>query len=514
MSVSPVERFRPLFHPRGVVVSGVSTHPGKWGFLFLHHLIRFGYERKIFPINRDGAEVLGRRTVRSIDEVPYGEADLLIICTPTSVNAELLRGAARRGVRAAFVAAAGYGEAGEEGRALERELVAIADENGIVLAGPNGQGLISTGSKLCAQMVAPFPPPGRISVVSQSGNLVSSFCHYAVANGIGVSKAISSGNSAQVGVDDYLEYFLDDPETDVAFAYLEGIRDGRRFAERVRRFCESKPLVLLKGGATALGQVAASSHTGSLASDDRVFDGVCRQTGIIRAATLEEGYELAATFATQPLPRGRRVAIFTAAGGWGVLCADACVRAGLEVVPLPEDLKREIDALLPSRWSRNNPIDLAGGETRDTIPTLLDRVARHDAVDAVLYLGIGIQSANASALKTGPYYPGHGLDRIVDFHERQDRRYAEAAIEASRNTGKPVLCATEIAVTDRAGTNPAPRALAEGGRIAAASAHRAVRALAELARRAEWLKKEGGSSLPPSDLTFPKGLPTPSGGRA
>ena len=484
-----LERFRPLFHPRGVVVSGVSTHPGKWGFLFLHHLIRFGYEGKIFPINRDGAEVLGRRTIRSVEEVPQGEADLLIICTPTSVNVELLRAAGRRGIRAAFVAAAGYGEAGEEGRALERELVAVADEAGIVLAGPNGQGLISTGAKLCAQMVAPFPPPGRISVVSQSGNLVSSFCHYAAANGIGVSKAISCGNSAQVGVDDYLEYLLEDPETTVAFAYLEGLRDGRRFVERVRRFSAAKPLVLLKGGATALGQVAASSHTGSLASDDRVFDGVCRQLGITRASALDEAYETAATFATQPLPRGRRVAIFTAAGGWGVLCADACVRAGLEVVSLPEDLKQEIDAMLPSRWSRNNPIDLAGGETRDTIPTLLERVARHEAIDAVIYLGIGIQSANAGALKSGPFYPEHGLDRIVDFHERQDRRYAEAAREASERTGKPILCATEIAVTDRSGTNPAPRTIAEGGRITYPSAHRAVRALADLAHYAEWRRR-------------------------
>jgi acyl-CoA synthetase (NDP forming) len=489
--MSLVDRLRPLFHPRGVVISGVSAHPGKWGFLFLHHLLRFGYEGAIVPLNRDGAEVLGRKTLRSIEEMPEGAADLLILCTPTSVNAELLRAAGRRGVRAAFVAAAGYGEAGEEGRRLEQELVAIADEFGIALAGPNGQGLVSTGSKLCAQMVPPFPPPGRISVASQSGNLVSSFGHYACFTGIGISKAISCGNSAQLGVDDYLEYFLEDDETAVAFAYLEGVRDGRRFFERAGRFTRRKPLVLLRGGATALGQAAASSHTGSLASDDRVFDGLCRQLGISRADTLEDAYELAATFATQPLPRGRRVVVFTAAGGWGVLCADACVRAGLEVVPLPDDLKREIDGLLPSRWSRQNPVDLAGGETRDTIPFLLDRLARHDAVDAIVYLGIGIQSANAGALKTGPFYPEHGLDRIVEFHERQDRRYAEAARQASEQWGKPILLASEIAVTDRRGTNPAPQAVFDGGRLVYASAHRAVRALSGLVRYAEWRARRG-----------------------
>src|ERR1051326_4132999 len=249
-----VERFRPLFHPRGVVISGVSAHPGKWGFLFLHHLLRYGYEGKLFPINRDGVEVLGRTTVRTIEDVPAGAADLLIVCTPTAINVELVREAGKRGIGAAFVAAAGYGEAGEEGRRLERELVATADEAGMLLAGPNGQGLVSTGARLCAQMVAPYPPPGRISVVSQSGNLVSSFGHYATMNGVGISKAISCGNSAQLAVDDYLEYFGEDPETAVAFAYVEGVRDGRRFLERVSRVSRKKPVVILKGGATALGQ--------------------------------------------------------------------------------------------------------------------------------------------------------------------------------------------------------------------------------------------------------------------
>jgi acyl-CoA synthetase (NDP forming) len=489
--VSAARGFRELFYPRGIVISGVSSHPGKWGSLFLHHLVRGGYEGKLFPLNREGVEVLGRRTWKSIDEVPAGEADLVIVCTPTAVNEELLRGAAAKGVRAAFVAAAGYGEAGDEGRALERRLVETASGLGILLAGPNGQGLISTGAKMCAQMVAPYPAPGRVSVVSQSGNLVSSFGHFANFTGVGISKAISCGNSAMIGIDDYLEYLGEDEDTAVAFAYLEGVRDGRRFYERARRFTERKPLVVLKGGATALGQAAASSHTGSLASDERVFDGVCRQAGITRVETLEEAYEAAATFATQPLPRGNRVLVFTAAGGWGVLCADAAVRAGLELVALPEDLKAAIDAELPSRWSRNNPVDLASGETRDTIPKLLDLVTAHDAVDAVLYLGIGIQAENAAMMKTGPFYPDHGLDRLVAFHERQDQRYAEAACEASERTGKPVLCATELVYTDRERRNPAVRMIAEKGRITYPSAHRAVRALAHLVEYAGWRRRRG-----------------------
>ena len=479
-------RFRPLFHPRGVVVTGASTHPGKFGFVTVHNLLRFGYEGAVFPINRDGSDVLGHATYREVSEIPDGEADLVFVCTPNQVNIELLRACAAKGVRAAFVASAGYGEAGEQGLARERELVAVADELGVVVAGPNGQGVISTPAHLCAQIVSPYPPPGRISVASQSGNLVSSFLNYAVESGVGISKAISCGNSAQTSLADYLDYFGADPETAVALAYLEGVSDGARFIESVRAFTKRKPLVFVKGGVAAEGKRAAASHTGSLASDDRVFDGVARQLGALRAQTVEEAFEWAASFATQPLPKGRRVVVFTTAGGWGVLAADACAAQGLELIPLPEDLRTQIDTMVPARWSRNNPIDLAGGETRDTIPEVLDLVAGHPDVDAVIHLGIGIQAASAQVLKTGPFYPDYGLERIVAFHERQDRRYAEAAREASERHGVPILTATELVHTDRHYGNPGPRGVLAEGRFCHASAHRAIRALRALVDYAEF----------------------------
>src|SRR5499426_1973425 len=199
-----------------------------------------------------------------------------------------------------------------------------------------------------------------------------------------------------------MDYFAADPETDVALAYTEGVGNGRAFLGAVRRLAAAKPLVVLKGGAAREGQRAAASHTGSLATDDRVFDGICRQLGALRAPTVEDAFEWAATLATQPLPRGRRVVVFTTAGGWGVLAADACAAAGLELVPLPDAIRERIDALVPARWSRGNPVDLAGGETRDTIPEVLDLLCAHPGVDAVIQLGIGIQAASAQAMKTGP----------------------------------------------------------------------------------------------------------------
>jgi acetyltransferase len=484
-------RLRPLFHPRGVVVAGVSSHPGKFGFVALHNLRRYGYRGRLFAVNREGAEVLGEPTLRDVALVPEGEADLVFVCTPNQANEELLRACAKRGVRAAFVASGGYAEAGPEGRALQDRLVATAEELGMVVAGPNGQGVVSTAESMCAQIVAPYPPPGRIGVSSQSGNLVSSFLHYACLSGIGVSKAISAGNSAQLGVADYLEYFAADPETAVALLYLEGVPDGRALRRALERATAVKPVVLVKGGAAAEGQRAAASHTGSLASDDRVFDGLCRQLGALRAPTVEQAFEWAASFATQPLPRGRRTVVFTTAGGWGVLAADACAAAGLELIPLPDDLRRAIDGLVPPRWSRGNPVDLAGGETRDTIPQVLDLLCAHPGVDAVIHLGLGIQAAQAQAFRSGPFHPGHGLDRIVEFHERQDRRYAAAAREASERHGKPVLSATELVYADRAYGNAGPVGVREEGRLCYPSAHRAVQALRALCEYAEFRAGRG-----------------------
>ncbi|TMB77547.1 MAG: CoA-binding protein [Chloroflexi bacterium] len=479
-------RLRPLFHPRGVIVAGASSHPGKFGFAAFHNLVRFGFRGDVYPVNREGGEILGRPCLQSVAEVPERMAELAFVCTPPPANVAMLQACAGRGVRAAFVASGGYGEAGEEGRALERELVRTADELGIVLAGPNGQGVISTPESMCAQMVAPYPPPGCISVASQSGNILSALLNYAVSTGVGVSKAVSTGNSAQTGIADYLAYFAADPETAVALAYLEGVANGRAFIDAVRRLTAAKPLVLLKGGAAAEGQRAAASHTGSLATDDRVFAGLCRQLGVLRAPTVEHAFEWAASFATQPLPRGRRVIVFTTAGGWGVLAADACVAAGLELVRLPEDIRARVDTMVPSRWSRQNPIDLAGGETRDTIPDALDLVCAHPEVDAVLFLGLGIQSNQAHLFRTGPFFPGHGLDRMADFHERQDRRYAEAAREASERHRKPVLVATELVYADRAYGNAGPFAVREGGRVCYPSAHRAVAALRAMVEYAEF----------------------------
>ncbi len=485
------EQFRALFEPRGVLVTGASTHPGKFGFVSLHNILAGGYRGALYGTNLQGETVLGISTVADIADLPDGAVvDLVFVCTPASANPDLLRACASKGIKAAFLTSAGYGEAGEQGRAAERELVALADELGILLAGPNGQGVVSTPANLCAQIVAPYPPAGRIGVASQSGNFVSSFMNYARATGVGISRAVSAGNAAAVTVADYLDFYADDPETAVGLAYVEGIVDGRGLMTRLASVAARKPLVLVKGGATEGGAKAAASHTGALAANDKVFDGFCRAAGITRAQTVEEAFEAAATFATQPLPAGPNVVVMTTAGGWGVVTSDAITRDGaLELMDLPGDLLAAIDTKLPPRWSRGNPVDCAGGETRDTIPEVLEMIATHPDVHAVIYLGIGIQSNQARLMREGGFHPDHGLDRIVAYHERQDQRFAEAADELSRRTNKPILTATELATADP--DNPGPATVRATGRLCYPSGNRAVTALGHLYRAARHHERRG-----------------------
>lgn len=474
-------QFQALFDPKGVLVTGASTHPGKFGFVALHNLLASGYAGGVFGTNLKGEEVLGVKTVADIADLPDDVIDLVFVCTPAAANPDLLRACAAKGVRAAFLTSAGYGEAGDEGQRAEDELVALADELGILLAGPNGQGVVSTPANLCAQIVAPYPPAGGIGVASQSGNFVSSFMNMARASGVGISRAVSAGNAAAVTVADYLDWYADDPATSVGLAYVEGIVDGRGMMDRLAAAAARKPLVLVKGGATEGGAQAAASHTGALAANDKIFDGECRAAGIARAVTVTEAFETAATFATQPLPKGPNTIVLTTAGGWGVVTADAITRdPDIVLMDLPADLRAAIDEKLPPRWSRNNPIDCAGGEVRDTIPEVMALIAEHPEVDAVIYLGLGIQSNQARMMREGRFYPDHGLERIVAYHERQDERFAEAAHELSVANAKPILVATELATADP--DNAGPATVRRLGRLCYPSGGQAVTALGHLIR--------------------------------
>ena len=484
--VPQADHYRALFSPRAIVVVGASSHPGKFGFVSLHNILSSNFAGQVYATNLQNEEIMGIQTVSSIDDLPLNEIDLAFFCTPASANPQLLKQCANRGIRAAFIASAGYREAGSLGEQAERDLVQLAAELDMLIAGPNGQGVVSTPVSMCAQIVGPYPPKGGISVASQSGNFVSSFLNYARQTGVGIARAISAGNAAQISVGQYLEWFAQDAETRVSLAYIESVNDGKALESAFTAALKSKPLVVVKGGATDAGSRAAQSHTGALASNDKIFDGLCRSTGVSRARTVEEGFDIAASFATQPLPQGNRVVVLTTVGGWGVVTSDAIAQDGvLQLITLPTALVQSLDELLPPRWSRNNPIDCAGGETRDTIPAILDLICAHDEVDSVIFLGLGIQSNQARMMSEGHFYPDHGLERIVAYHRKQDERFAQAAAECSAKYNKPVLVATELAVADP--FNPGPATVRDSGRLCYASGTRAATALGHMYKYANFI---------------------------
>jgi len=476
-----------LFEPSGVVVAGASSHPGKFGFAVLHNIITCGYQGRIFATNRSGGDLLGINCLTSVTQVPHGQADLIYICVPAAGVAQVLREAASVGIGAAFIASSGFGEGGDDpaGEALARELVELADELGMAIAGPNGQGLVSMPADLCAQFVGPYPPVGGVSVVSQSGNLASGAMNFATASGVGIARTISAGNATCLGVDDYIEWLTDDPATTAIVAYIEGVADARKFYETVRAATSVKPVVVVKGGVSEDGARAAASHTGSLATNDRIFDGLLRQAGVWRAPDIGAAFGAAAALAVHQPMTGPNVAFLTTAGGWGVLTADAMAASPVSLMELPADLMAQLDEIMPARWSRGNPIDVAGGETRDTIPTALHTLAAHPAVDAVLMLGMGIQSNTAALMRRGQFSELEDVARICSFHERQDRRYAEAIVQASQETGTPILAASELALSNP--ENPGPATLRASGHPCYTSPGQAVSAFGALLARGRYL---------------------------
>ncbi len=463
------------------MVAGAASHPGKFGFVAYHNLRACGYQGALYGTNLAGEDVLGETTYASLADIPDADLDLVFLGVPPGATAEVLRQAADRGITAAFCASAGYAEVDDDGdgRRHQEELVALADELGMIFAGPNGQGLISTPNSMCAQIVAPMPPAGTIGIASQSGGFVSTFGNLARQAEIGISRAVSVGNAAQVGVVDFMEFYAEDPATEVGLAYLENVADDT--VERLRIVCDQMPVVLMRGGRSRRGIRSVAAHTGSTAGTDDT-DGALRDAGVSVVGSIHEAFRTAATFATQPLPRGPRTVVFGTAGGWGVVTGDAVEQSELDLIELPDDLAAEIASRVPPRWSRGNPVDLAGGETRDTIPELLAIITAHLEVDAVIYLGLGIQSNQAALARESPYYPDHGLERIVEYHERQDTRFADTAAEVSSLSHTPVLTATELALTNP--ENAGPAAVRASGRFCHAAGDEAVAALEHLWRYA------------------------------
>jgi acetyl coenzyme A synthetase (ADP forming)-like protein len=378
-----------FFEPRRVAVVGASRRPGSIGHSVFANLLRTGFRGDVVPINLAGGEIDSVRAYPSIGEAP-GEFDLAVVVVPAAQVLGVVDDCIQAGVRAIVVISAGFGESDAEGRGREAELVAKVRSAGIRLIGPNCMGILNTDPavRLNATFSPVFPPEGRVGLSTQSGALGLAILDCARQLNIGISTFVSAGNKADVSGNDLLQYWEDDPRTDVILLYLESFGNPRNFARIARRVSRRKPIVAVKSGRSGAGARAASSHTGALAASDRVVDALFRQVGVIRTRTLEELFDVAALLAHQPLPQGRRVAILTNAGGPAILAADACESEGLELPVLSDATVVGLREFLPAAASVANPVDMIASASPEDYRRAAALLLADERVDSLLVIYI------------------------------------------------------------------------------------------------------------------------------
>jgi acyl-CoA synthetase (NDP forming) len=483
-------RFQALFEPASVAIIGATGNPGKWGFRIFFNTLEGAYTGRLYPVNPNHQEVLGVPSYPSVADLPEAVDLALIVVPPAAVPGEL-RACAVKGVRAVLVITAGFGELGEaHARAAQDEIAQIARETGLLLAGPNCAGVVSTEPyRLYCGMISRFPGPGGLSVVSQSGNVGSTVLTWAGLHQVGVARFISTGNEAATRTEDYLEFLGQDERTHAVISYIEGTRNGRRLFDKLRMTAQRKPVILVKGGRSQEGMRAAHSHTGALAAETPLFEAVCRQAGATVVHDFYEAIEAGAVLGRQPLPRGRRVVIVSQGGGWGVIGADACADAGLDLVPLDEELMRELDGILPAWWSRNNPIDLVASTEIDALSRTIECVIKSPDVDAVILLGVGYISCASNRYQQSDLAKGIGLDQLAAMGselELQDIRRIAGFVETY---GKPILIASDtVLIAYGPMLNRVIHEIEGLGFYAFSNPNSAARVLAHMADRFEFLE--------------------------
>lgn len=442
------EQLKYLFEPRSVAVIGASTIMAKWGYIVPANIVAGGYKGKVYPINPRETEILERPVYKSIMDVP-DEVDLAIITIPADKVTPMVKQCIEKGVKNCIVISGGFSETGGDGTRLEREMVDVLQGSGMRLVGPNTMGVYSGPNQLHALMPPVRPVAGKIAFAAQSGNLGTQMLSLGRALGVGFSRFVCIGNEADLKAADYLQYFADDPASEVILLYIEGLRAARQFIEVARETSPRKPIVVLKAGKTAAGAKAAASHSAALAADETIFEGVMKQTGMIEADTTEEMLDIAKAFAACPPPEGKRVGVITWGGGWGVVTADALAKFGLELVPFPEETLKELDAVLPPYWSRGNPVDLVGTLDLSTHFKSLEIVARCEVVDSVITLGtMGATSSFQSFAMEGQVMDEAMRDHIKpkvitgEFLQellKTDEAYRNEVKRLMKETAKPII---------------------------------------------------------------------------
>ncbi len=432
-----------LFYPQSVAIVGASAQIGKWGHTLTANTISGGFKGPIYPINPKGGTIAGKKAYKSVAEVP-DEIGLAAVTVPAGKVLELIPAFRAKGIRNMLLITSGFGETGEDGKRLEAELVKAARTAGVLVLGPNTMGICNPHNNLYCTGSPIMPRPGSTALVAQSGNMGIQLLAFAEQQGIGIRAFCGSGNEAMMTIEDYLDGFEVDTLTRTVILYVESVKNGRRFFEAARRVGRQKPIVLLKGGRSDAGNRAAASHTGAMTSDIKIFEAACRQAGIVLAKEPMDLLDLAAAFSSLPLPEGRRAAIVTLGGGWGVVTADLCAEYGLEVPGLSPQLIEKMDQMLPAYWSRSNPIDLVGIRDPAVPLTALEALMKWEGCDAVINLGIMgrrimVKRFGQSVLKADPQYDQAFVDQMNQQFLDFEKQYIEYIVKLMETYQKPIF---------------------------------------------------------------------------
>ncbi|MCL4368976.1 MAG: CoA-binding protein [Actinobacteria bacterium] len=381
-----------LFNPRNITIIGASADVSKWGNIIPGNIIGGGYKGRIYLVNPKNDFVHGIKVFRTVGEID-DDLDLVMLAIPASGAEDAVRECGERGCRAMIIIAGGFSEADTEGATHEKRVVELARSYGIRVVGPNTMGIYSSPLSLSALMPPVRPKPGHIAFASQSGNLGTQMLGWGSRRNIGFSRFVCIGNESDLGFRDYLDYFRHDPETGVILLYVEGFKDPRGFMEAARGAAAEKPIVMYKAGGTQAGRKAASSHSAALAGTQEIYEGFMHQMGMLTAETTEEMLDFSDALVKLPLPAGNRIGIVTWGGGWGVVTADLCERQGMQLTPLSPTSMEQLGRILPSYWSKGNPVDLVGLFDLDAHMECVEIMAADDSFDGVISLG----SINANA---------------------------------------------------------------------------------------------------------------------
>ena len=376
---------KPLFKPSSIAVIGASRTPGKVGHEVLRNIVNSGFKGRIYPINPNTSEIFGLKCYPNILDVD-GNIDLCVVAVPAEIVPRIIEGIGEKKVKILIILSSGFKESGIEGAKREDAVMNVCKKHKIRVLGPNCSGIIDTNTPLNASFAPTLPRKGNIAFISQSGALGTALLDWAIEEGIGFNKIVSLGNKADINETELIQELMDDDSTKVIILYLEGVENGRQFVRIAREVTQKKPLIILKSGITSAGARAVSSHTGTLAGSDLAYTVAFEYAGVIRVTTIEELFNLAEAFSTQPIPQGPNVAIITNAGGPGILATDACEKFGLKIAPITASIVEKLRQKLPSAASFFNPIDLLGDATPERYKFAIDTVLQSEEVHNALII--------------------------------------------------------------------------------------------------------------------------------